>query len=213
MSAPMQEDAPGGGNEGGSSAGNIFTRKLGAFPLWVWMGLGLAGVLALSNWKKQKATAATANQGNLPTAQTASGSTPASLIPQFVNQVYENPSPPVINVGPFNNTQTTTTPVTVNPPPVQPPHPPPNSPPPNSPPPPPPPQAAGQWVTVGVWTSTNAPWNSTLWGIAQHTYGNGALYPKIFAANKQGVVRPDGTSGFISNPNLIHPGDRIWVPA
>lgn len=207
MSQPMTEEPPGGGDTGGGP----FTRHLGPFPLWVWMGLGLAVVLAYANWSKAKKSAANANQGTLPTAQTASGSTPASLIPQFVNQVYENPSPPVINVGPFNNTQTVTTP------PPAPgdndnndhdhPHPPP-APHPN-----PHPQPAGQWVTVGVWSSTNAPWNSTLWGIAQHTYGNGALYPKIFAANKQGVVRPDGTSGFITNPNLIHPGDRIFVPA
>lgn len=211
MSQPMQEEPPGGDTGGG---GGPFTRKLGPFPLWVWMGLGLAVVLAYANWSKSKKSAATANQGTLPTAQTASGSTPASLIPQFVNQVYENPTPPVINVGPFNNTQT------VTPPPADndggdhdhdPPHPPPTPTPTPTPGPPKPP--AGQWVTVGVWSSTNAPWNSTLWGIAQHSYGNGALYPKIFAANKTGVVRPDGTSGFITNPNLIHPGDRIFVPA
>lgn len=205
--APMTEEPPGGGGGGGN---NPFTRHMGPFPLWVWMGLGLAIVLAYANWSKAKKGAANANQGTLPTAQTASGSTPASLIPQFVNQVYENPSPPVINVGPFNNTQT------VTPPPVEDtdndhPHPP--GPPTGPPPGPPHPQPAGQWVTVAPWSSTNAPWNSTLWGIAQHTYGNGALYPKIFAANKQGIVRPDGTSGFISNPNLIHPGDRIFVPA
>lgn len=202
---PMEETPPGGG--GGSD--NPLTRKLGAFPLWVWLGLGLAGALAYANWHKSKTAASQQSlNGSLPTTQTASGSTPASLIPQFVNQVYENPTPPVVNVN---------TPVTVNNPP--------GAPGPAGPPGPggppggddhghnPPPKPAGTWVTAGVWSSTNAPWNSTLWGIAQHVYGNGAQYPKIFAANKVGVMRPDGTAGFISNPNLIHPGDRIFVPA
>lgn len=213
----MPDDAP-GGNAGGG--GGAFSRKMGAFPLWVWMGLGLAGVLAYSNWKKNKAAASqtASSQTTLgaagQTGQTYANSYDASLIPQFVNQTYTEVSPPVVNVGPFNNNQTQT----VTPPPPPPPHdhePPPPAPTPTPQPAPNPiPQPpAGQWVTVAPWSSYNAPWNSTLWGIAQHTYGNGALYPKIFAANRVGVVRPDGTSGFISNPNLIHPGDRIWVPA
>lgn len=212
MTAPVPEEGPptGGG-------GNIFTRKLGPFPLWVWMGLGLAVALAWTNYSKNKKAASQAQSasGTLPTTQTASGSTPASLIPQFVNQVYNQESPPIVTV---NNNQTT--PVTVNnnendkdknpkPPPPSP------TPGPVAPPPPRPnPAPQGQWVTVGVWTSTNAPWNSTLWGIAQHIYGNGALYPKIWAANRPGVLRPDGTmqNPADNNPNLIHPGDRVWVP-
>lgn len=210
MTAPVEEGPPTGGG------GSVFTRKLGPFPTWVWMGLGLAAMLAyasISKNKKAAAAAAQQNTGTLPTNPTASGSTPASLIPQFVNQVYNQESPPTVNL-----TNNVTTPVTVKntenekttvTPPATPP--PPSATPPPPKPAPQPPQ--GQWVTVGVWTSTNAPWNSTLWGIAQHIYGNGALYPKIFAANKSGVMRPDGTAGFISDPNLIHPGDRIWVPA
>lgn len=199
--APMQEEPPGGGGDGG---GNVFTNKVGPFPLWVWMGLSLAILLAITNWKKQKTTASTANQGTLPTNDTASGSTPASLIPQFVNQVYNNPGPP---------TQVTVnTPVTVDTD-NDPTHPtPPPPPPPHGGPPPPKPAPKGQWVTVGVWNSTNAPWNSTLWGIANHIYGNGALDAKIFAANKKGVMRPDGSQGVVSDINLVHPGDRIWVP-
>lgn len=210
----MADDAP-GGNAGG---GGAFTKKVGAFPLWVWMGLGLAGLLAISNWKKNKAAASqtASSQTSLgaagQTGQTYANSYDASLIPQFVNQTYTEVAPPVVNI---NQSQTQTQPTDNGdhdhwhaPPPPPSPQPTPQ-PAPNPTPQPP----AGQWVTVAPWSSVNAPWNSTLWGIAQHTYGNGALYPKIFAANKTGVVRPDGTSGTINNPKLIYPGQRIWVPA
>ena len=208
----MADDAP-GGNAGGG--GGTFNKKMGAFPLWVWMGLGLAGLLAVSNWKKNKAAASqtASSQTTLgaagQTGQTYANSYDASLIPQFVNQTYTEVSPPIVNVGPFNQSQQQTQTQTQSAPPPPPSPQPTPQPAPNPTPQPP----AGQWVTVSPWSSVNAPWNSTLWGIAQHTYGNGALYPKIFAANKTGVVRPDGTSGTINNPNLIYPGQRIWVPA
>lgn len=209
MSEPIADDGTGQGS-------SVFTRRLGAFPLWVWMGLGLAGLLVWTDYSKNKKAAAQAQQTTLPTTQTASGSEPASLIPQFVNQVYENPTPPVVNVSQnVNPTTPVTVPVTVNnpAPPAQAPPPPPQAPPPPPAAPPPPPPPAGQWVTVAKWTAGNAPWNSTLWGIAQHFYGNGAEYGKIYQANATGVMRPDGSVGAISNPNLIYPNERIWVPA
>lgn len=42
-----------------------------------------------------------------------------------------------------------------------------------------------------------------LWKIAQKFYGNGALYTKIYSANK-GVIG--------SNPNLIYPGQVLKIP-
>lgn len=42
----------------------------------------------------------------------------------------------------------------------------------------------------------------TLWGIAKTYYGNGALYPKIYNANKN----------IIKNPNLIYPGQKLVIP-
>lgn len=86
-------------NEGGAGQGGSFlTRKLGPLPMWAWMGVGLGAALAYTSWSKNKKAAAMASQqaqnGTLPTTNTASGSTPASLIPQFVNQVYTNQSPP-----------------------------------------------------------------------------------------------------------------------
>ena len=45
----------------------------------------------------------------------------------------------------------------------------------------------------------------TLWGIAQHFYGNnnGNEWPKIYDANTA-VIGP--------NPNLIHPGEHLRIP-
>lgn len=42
----------------------------------------------------------------------------------------------------------------------------------------------------------------TLWAIAKKYYGNGALYNKIYEANKN----------IIKNPNLIYPGQKVVIP-
>jgi hypothetical protein len=93
--------------ESGGGGSNVLTRKLGPIPVWAWMGVGLGIALAYTSIKKNKAAAsataqqsATAATGQLPTMQTASGSTPASLIPQFVNQVFNQESPPVASPQP-----------------------------------------------------------------------------------------------------------------
>lgn len=51
---------------------------------------------------------------------------------------------------------------------------------------------------VGNWPA----WDSTLWGMAKHYYGNGALWPKIYNANRK----------IIHNPNLLHPGWILAIP-
>ncbi len=51
-----------------------------------------------------------------------------------------------------------------------------------------------RWVTVKR--------GDTLWDIAQRAYNDGWLYPKIYAANPQ----------VLTNPNLIHTGQRLRVP-
>jgi nucleoid-associated protein YgaU len=43
----------------------------------------------------------------------------------------------------------------------------------------------------------------SLWKIAQQFYGNGALYPKIIAANPQQLK---------DEKSIIHPGDQLLVP-
>ena len=94
MAEETAEKPAGGGD-------NVFMRKAGPMPVWAWMGVGLGVALAIAMWNKnKKAAAASASQnataatGTLPTMQTASGSTPASLIPQFVNQVFNQEEPP-----------------------------------------------------------------------------------------------------------------------
>jgi nucleoid-associated protein YgaU len=42
----------------------------------------------------------------------------------------------------------------------------------------------------------------TLWKIAQHYYGDGSLYPKIFEANKD----------TLKDPNLIRIGQKLRIP-
>lgn len=43
-----------------------------------------------------------------------------------------------------------------------------------------------------------------LWNIAKKFYGNGALYTKIYNANKSVIG---------GNPNLIYPGQVYTIPA
>lgn len=51
-----------------------------------------------------------------------------------------------------------------------------------------------------------------LWNIAKHFYGNGASYGRIYAENKKGHRRLDGSVGMISNPALIQPGWVLIIP-
>lgn len=69
---------------------------------------------------------------------------------------------------------------------------------------------SGRWVVVQKWPGPT-PFDS-LWQIAEWAYGRGYLYPRIFAANQRGVVRPDGSQGMLTNPNIIRPGQRLFVP-
>lgn len=106
-------------NEGGGGGGNFLTRKLGPFPMYIWMGFGLGIALAITSWqgnKKKAAEAAAAasktntgtGPGNLsPSTQGIAG----SLIPQFVNQVYTNNTPPAAAPTPAAPTPSNPVPV------------------------------------------------------------------------------------------------------
>lgn len=61
----------------------------------------------------------------------------------------------------------------------------------------PPPPPSGTTMTVCPWPA----WCGSLWGIAGHYYGNGADWPRIWSANSQ-----------IKDPNLIYPGQRLFIP-
>lgn len=59
--------------------------------------------------------------------------------------------------------------------------------------------AVGSRITVSAWPAQT----STLWGIAEKAYGNGALWPQIYTANKSTIG---------SNPNLLKPGQSLVIP-
>lgn len=71
------------------SGGNILTRKIGPLPLWGWMGIGLVLALLYYFYSKNK-SGTTASAASTSSTSTTS----SSLIPEFVNQVYTNSSPP-----------------------------------------------------------------------------------------------------------------------
>lgn len=70
------------------------------------------------------------------------------------------------------------------------------------------PRVNNRWQIVTPWPTKT----STLWGISTKWYGTGTRWPQIYAANRSGVRRPDGSYGMIKNPNLIYTGWRIYVP-
>ncbi len=69
--------------KGGNSGSTILTRQMGPLPLWAWMVLGLVGILGISYFKARKGS-----------SSAGSNTVPTGSIPQFVNQVYTNPTPP-----------------------------------------------------------------------------------------------------------------------
>lgn len=84
---------------------------------------------------------------------------------------------------------------------------------------PPPPKPAPQPAPIPPRPSIRlvrvTPWptrTSTLYGIALQYYGNGNRWPELFSANRKGTTRPDGSPGYISNPNYLRPGDLVYVP-
>jgi hypothetical protein len=92
--------------------GNVFTQKMGALPMWAWMAIILGVVVLYSFYKKQSS----ANQ-DTPAAQAAGnapGGVDASLVPQFINQTYENITPPAAPNVTVNNTVPPQGPTTIN---------------------------------------------------------------------------------------------------
>lgn len=85
MTTPM---AP---QQGGSD--NVFLRKLGPFPTWVWMIFVLLVALLYHLYAKNKAGNTAENVASPSTVNTPGG-VDASLVPQFVNQTYTNTTPP-----------------------------------------------------------------------------------------------------------------------
>jgi nucleoid-associated protein YgaU len=66
-------------------------------------------------------------------------------------------------------------------------------------------KASGQGTGGDAWDATQ--WHEvkkgeTLWKIAEHYYGEGGLYTKIFDANRD----------VLKDPNLIRAGQRLRIP-
>lgn len=80
--------------------GNVWTNKVGPLPLWSWMAIILGVVFLYSMYKKKTSTAANQSAGGV----NSPGGVDASLVPQFINQNYENSEPPAAPNVTVNNT-------------------------------------------------------------------------------------------------------------
>lgn len=104
------------------TGGNVFKNKVGMLPLWGWMAV--VGVLALlySYYRKNKSTSATKTSA-AQAAGNAPGGVDASLVPQFINQNYEETEPPAAPSVTINNQVPMPPTVGPKPPPVRSPQP------------------------------------------------------------------------------------------
>jgi LysM repeat protein len=93
----VSESAPESG--GGGGGGNVFTRKVGPLPMWGWMGIALLLAIGYYLIKKNKSNANAA-----PATNNSPGGVDSSLVPQFVNQVYNQETPPPAPNVTVNNT-------------------------------------------------------------------------------------------------------------
>ena len=90
----MSETAPESAPSARASGGNVFTRKLGALPLWAWMGIGLAVALGYYYWKQSTGSAAGAKNAQASQSAQSAGGVDSNLVPQFVNQTFVENAPP-----------------------------------------------------------------------------------------------------------------------
>lgn len=212
---------PEGGGGGGGAAGGWLTRKLGPLPMWAWMAVVLAGLLAITTWQRNKADAETAQDATTGPART---DTPDNLQPMYTF-VDADTTLQTVNVAPSSRPKGgRNKPPVIRPAETPRPRPEPNTqipvPPPNIPTPVPVPKPtptpapaapAGQWsVPIIRWASGQASGTpSTLWGLAVKYYGNGSLWRRIWdAPQNSGLKSKHG-----GNERLIQPGETYWIPA
>ena len=102
-----------------SGNSNVWTRKYGPMPLWAWGGVVVLLALGYSLYKKHQAAASSTQTQSNPSVNSPGG-VDASLVPQFVNQVYTQSQPPAApNVTVNNQIPTETPPSATTPPPNQ----------------------------------------------------------------------------------------------
>lgn len=207
---------------GAQSTKSFVMQKWGPLPAWAWMLIGLALAVVYSSWKKNKQAAS--QQQDQGVDLIGGDQNPPVVFQDYdtiITSVNTPPGggrehppvrPPLHGApipGPSNPPGGREHLPIPNPEPAPAPRPTPlPAPPPPAPKPTPPAPPAGQWVTVAKWTASNPPWNSTLWGISQHVYGNGNLWTSIWNAGQNASLKTRR-----KDPKLIQPGDQIFVPA
>jgi hypothetical protein len=186
-----------------------FTRKIGPLPVWAWMliGLAVAVIIAVIRDNRDRDKKAAEESTDDPYSDEVS----VDLIGGNQNPpiVFQNYNQPVYMPGAGGRTTPPVAPpvVTTPPAPAKPtplpgikPGPAPAKPAPAGP--------TGWWITVSKYTTKNPPWNSTLSGIAKHFYAQGAnAWPIIWNAPQNSALKTRR-----KKPELIQPGDKIWVP-
>ena len=189
----MPDDAPPDTGSGGGTGLN--RRVLGGIPLWGVYVIALAvGVVGLTWWRSRQVSASAAQTPAQDTGGSdATDSLDAGTLSTLQTEILAlqgrasvpGPAGPAGPVGPKGP------PGTVTPPPKPAPTPTPTKPP-------------VRYYVVKPGDS--------LWKIAEKYYGNGALYGRLFTANKSGTRRADGTTGMIKNASLIQPGWMLIIP-
>jgi hypothetical protein len=183
-------------------SGSLLTRKWGPLPVWAWGGIGVGLAIIYRAYAGSKDAA----QQETSTTDFGGTTTPPTVYQDYItitNPIITNPDEPP-GQGRGEPPQTTTPPATPTP----------STPRPGKPPirfPGPTPTHGGQkgtgrWVTVAKWTAKNAPWNSTISGIAAHY--NIKNWQSVWNLPQNASLRARR-----KQPNLIQPNDRVWVPA
>lgn len=181
-----------------AAGGSILTKKTGPLPNWVWMAILLLAALIYSLWKRNQGAAPVEDGPDVEEVPGDQTPPPVFILPQ-------NPQPTVpVNVTVNGATPPSAPPIATKPAtsegPVKPVPPPKVTTGPNG---------SHYVVTVAKYTSKNPPWNSTLSGIAGHTWGskNAGKWSAIWndPANAA-IVRARG-----GDPTHIRPGDKLYV--
>lgn len=99
----MSESMPESGGGGGGATG--LTKKIGPLPMWGWMLIIGVVAIAFSYYKKSKSTTSTSSgTGAAAASGQAAGGVDSSLVPQFINQTYNQETPPAAPNVTVNNT-------------------------------------------------------------------------------------------------------------
>ncbi len=184
----------------------FWKNKTGPLPNWAWGAVGLGVAVAVASWRRNKAS----EKGDGEATSTSAGiELPGDVAPTYVFQNYDQ-DVTTINEAPAGGGRppVSTLPAPApSPRPTPTPTPRPTPRPTPSPLPKPAPAPKGKWVTVSKWTSKNAPWNSTIWGITTKLLGPKVSWQTVWNAPQNKKLRDTR-----KDPKKIRPGDKVWVP-